>query len=198
MAEGNYPFPSTYITFSLLPGHPTPLPAWPMRVACSDSGLNNDLGIHLTGSMRDVKYTVKMGDIEVHVDWQNATGNGAELTEDQIKRSGVLTLASAVADAAGVWFNLTKDKKCFDIEPQWPPNTTDTPRHPPIAPERHARVERILRSGGHAPTCPTCPPCDDCPPCPVSYCDWEDQAPCDYPVNEMLFVCLVFFIFYAC
>jgi hypothetical protein len=24
--EGNYPFPSTYITYSLLPGHPTPLP----------------------------------------------------------------------------------------------------------------------------------------------------------------------------
>ena len=32
MAEGNYPFPSTYITYSLLPGRPTPLPAWPMRV----------------------------------------------------------------------------------------------------------------------------------------------------------------------
>ena len=39
MAEGNYPFPSTYITYSLLPGHAIPLPAWPMRVAC-EQGLN--------------------------------------------------------------------------------------------------------------------------------------------------------------
>ena len=55
MAEGNYPFPSTYITYSLLPGNPTPLPAWPMQVACNISGLNEDLGIKVVdGSMRDM------------------------------------------------------------------------------------------------------------------------------------------------
>eukprot|EP01052_Picozoa_sp_SAG31_P048671 SAG31_NODE_10293_length_1159_cov_1.013208_2_plen_176_part_00 len=53
MAEGNYPFPSTYITYSLLPGHPTPLPAWPMRVAC-DQGLNGDFGIRRQGNVSDV------------------------------------------------------------------------------------------------------------------------------------------------
>ena len=53
MAEGNYPFPSTYITYSLLPGHPTPLPAWPMRVAC-EQGLNHDFGIKLEGNVSNV------------------------------------------------------------------------------------------------------------------------------------------------
>ena len=32
------------ITYSLLPGHPTPLPAWPMRVACEVS--QDDSGMH--------------------------------------------------------------------------------------------------------------------------------------------------------
>ena len=31
MAEGNYPFPSEYITYSLLPGQDHPLPAWPVQ-----------------------------------------------------------------------------------------------------------------------------------------------------------------------
>lgn len=101
MAEGNYPFPSTYITYSLLPGHPTALPAWPMRVACK--ALDRDFGIKLEGSARNVNYTLRLGDIRVAVDWGNATGNGATLTAEQIRRSGVLELASAVADAAGVW-----------------------------------------------------------------------------------------------
>jgi pimeloyl-ACP methyl ester carboxylesterase len=113
MAEGNYPFPSTYITYSLLPGHPTPLPAWPMRVACE--GLSKDFGIRTTGSVRDVNYTVTLGDIKVAVDWANTTGNGETLTSAQIRASGVLQLAAAVAQAAGVWHNLTKDKECFDI-----------------------------------------------------------------------------------
>ena len=48
MAEGDYPFPSTYITFSVGPnsvGNPglVPLPAWPMRAACA-KGLDTDFG----------------------------------------------------------------------------------------------------------------------------------------------------------
>ena len=70
LAEGNYPFPSTYITFSLLPGQsPIPLPAWPQRVACKS--LNKDFGIKLSGSVRDVNYTLTLGDIVVKVDWAN-------------------------------------------------------------------------------------------------------------------------------
>ena len=76
--------PAVDITYSLLPGHPTPLPAWPMRVACGSGApgrsLNDDLGITVTGSVRDVNYTVTMGAIEASVDWGDARGNGATLT----------------------------------------------------------------------------------------------------------------------
>ena len=42
LAEGDYPFPSTYITFSVGPGY-IPLPAWPIRVGCA-KGLDNFTG----------------------------------------------------------------------------------------------------------------------------------------------------------
>ena len=79
-----------------------------MRVACAQ-GLNEDLGIRLSGSVEDVRYNLSLGDLRVEVDWGSATGNGAVLTAAQINASGVLRLARAVADAAGVWYNLTKD-----------------------------------------------------------------------------------------
>ncbi len=48
LAEGNYPFPTDYITFAVGPGK-FPLPAWPLRVACS-MGLNNDFGVRISGT----------------------------------------------------------------------------------------------------------------------------------------------------
>ena len=42
LAEGDYPFPSTYITFSVGPGY-IPLPAWPIRTGCA-MGLDNFTG----------------------------------------------------------------------------------------------------------------------------------------------------------
>ena len=63
MAEGNYPFPSTYITFSVTEGAASPLPAWPMRVAC-ERGLNRDFGIRLLdGDYADVKFSLSLGDL---------------------------------------------------------------------------------------------------------------------------------------
>ena len=54
---GNYPFPSTYITFSVVPGKPTALPAWPMREACERGGLNKDFGIKQEGDYANVRYS---------------------------------------------------------------------------------------------------------------------------------------------
>lgn len=207
MAEGNYPFPSTYITYSLLPGHPTALPAWPMRKACEK--LNRDFGIKLAGSVREVNFTLKLGPIKLDVDWGNVTGNGANLTSAQIKESGVLELVSAVVDAAGVWHNLTKDLDCFDIAgDQNEESTSDINRYSADSEavneaigtsntvarqrKRHAlqvkliaefnnRTQANASSGSATPLrCPSCPPCKDCPPCPVSYCDWEDTEPCEF------------------
>ena len=200
--QGNYPFESTYITYSVVPGKAYPLPAWPMRVACAGGyggggGLNADFGVKLTGSVADVKYSLALGDISVDVDWKTGTGNGDKLTEAQINASGVRELAAAVAAAAGVWHNLTKDVKCYNISngddattaaPH--PSEHDGPQDPhfvapPAAAARRLEAAAAANDGVEAPatqakSCPACPPCDDCPPCPVSFCDYEDDAPCTF------------------
>lgn len=160
MAEGNYPFESTYITYSVGPGY-FPLPPWPMQVACKH--LNKDFGIQLEGSAADVNYTLRLGDIEVSVDWQNAKGNGAALSENQIKKSGVLELVSGLRDAVAVWYNVSKDKECFDIEKH---DQSDTNSGLKIAVPSPNCTER-------------CPPCLDCPPCPTAYCESGKEV-CDY------------------
>eukprot|EP00928_Gymnodinium_smaydae_P035129 TRINITY_DN24779_c0_g3_i1.p1 TRINITY_DN24779_c0_g3~~TRINITY_DN24779_c0_g3_i1.p1 ORF type:complete len:667 (+),score=86.42 TRINITY_DN24779_c0_g3_i1:26-2026(+) len=170
LAEGNYPFPSTYITYSVGPGL-NPLPAWPMRVACQ--GLSHSFGIQVNGSLRDVRYTASMNGVRVSVDWNVAMGNGVDLSESEIKASGVLSFAAAIADAAGVWYNVTKDKKCW--------NMSD------INPGMHAEHVDILQeqdlpldSSEESETdCPACPPCEDCPPCPVSRCE-KTSKPCSF------------------
>ena len=53
MAEGDYPFASTYITSAVGPGL-YPLPPWPMQVACE--GLNADLGVAITGDPSQVSF----------------------------------------------------------------------------------------------------------------------------------------------
>ena len=195
LAEGNYPFPSTYITYSVGPGL-NPLPAWPMQAACNH--LDHDFGIEVRGSVRDVNYTISMGGLFASVDWANATGNGNNFTREALLQTGVLRLAAAVTEAAGVWYNVTKDKTCYEISspygatparatraremqpirPHGASGSTTTPTAP-IAPTTPATGHTAT---GHTsgPSCPVCPPCDDCPPCPVSYCDWEDEAPCSY------------------
>jgi len=74
----------------------------------------------------------------------------------------VLKLASAISKAAAVWYNVTKDKTCFEVPEEVLQETTS-------------------KSGFSAPvsnSCAACPPCDDCPPCPVSQC--LDDKPCNF------------------
>merc|ERR1711907_566447 len=141
-----------------------------MRAACAS--LDRDFGIQFEGSVTDVNYTGKLGDIAVRVDWNTAVGNGKELTDAQIRASGALELAKAVADAAGVWFNVTKDKQCYEIASEAP------------AAQEAAAVPQLkqVQQDFESPkaSCPACPPRDNCPPCPVSFCDFEDTEPCNY------------------
>jgi hypothetical protein len=151
-----------------------------MRVACA-AGLNDDLGIALEGSAADVRFNLSLGDVRVAVDWGDATGNGEELTPDQIRASGALELAAAVSRAAAVWYNVTHDKPCFDISSGGSP--TDAAAAAAAAAATAAPIWKkapaaAAIAGGAS--CPACPPCDDCPPCPVSYCNWEDTTPCSY------------------
>ena len=164
MGEGDYPFPSTYITYSVSAGY-FPLPAWPMRVACS-KGLNKDWGVAITGNVSDVKYSLKMGAVEVNVDWEQESGNGASLTQEQIEQSGVLGLVRAMADAASVWHNLTKDKQCYGVK---------------VDDEVLAKPDsEIWRTDGVAPKSDpcSCPKCEGCPSCPL--CDRGVPLSCSY------------------
>merc|ERR1719215_2035656 len=67
MAEGNYPFPSTYITYALEGGPNSPLPSWPMRVACK--GLTRDFGVLFALCASFYIYPLTLGDVKVSVDW---------------------------------------------------------------------------------------------------------------------------------
>ena len=96
------------------------------------------------------------------------------VVQAQIRSSGVLELASAVATAAGVWHNLTKDKECFEIASEAPPPAPEPAPYSALEAEAtttpsHLSTTEMTRHRQLAPvgSCPTCPPCDDCPPCPV-------------------------------
>jgi len=111
MAEGNYPFASTYITYNVGPGL-FPLPPWPMRLAC-EGGLQNDFKIEFTGDRSDVKYNIKLGSLTVAVDWDNATlMSGTFGPEEQKTLHG---LVEGVSNAVKVWYNVTKTLKCNDV-----------------------------------------------------------------------------------
>jgi len=118
MAEGDYPFASTYITYSVGPGY-IPLPPWPLRVACAN-GLDGDLGVSVEGDVEAVRYNVTIGEgesaLRVAVDWNVSTPAwSAELSAAQVEASGILPLVTALRDAVGVWYNITKDKTCYDF-----------------------------------------------------------------------------------
>eukprot|EP01059_Diplonema_ambulator_P002850 TRINITY_DN1246_c0_g1_i1.p1 TRINITY_DN1246_c0_g1~~TRINITY_DN1246_c0_g1_i1.p1 ORF type:complete len:627 (+),score=185.22 TRINITY_DN1246_c0_g1_i1:37-1917(+) len=167
MGEGDYPFPSTYITFSVGSGK-NPLPAWPMRVACS-KGLEA-FDITVTGSTENVLYNITMGDFKVSVDWGNSSSNIMELTEQQIIDSKVLDLVTAMTDAAGVWHNLTGDVSCYTG----------------INSAKDEEAETYVNRQDDAATCESCPPCDGCPECPL--CDRQMKA-CTFnqPVTDPAF-----------
>ncbi|CAJ1420746.1 unnamed protein product [Effrenium voratum] len=113
LAEGNYPYPSTYITFAVGPGD-IPLPAWPMREACKH--LDRDFGVELEGSLSEVRYNATLGDLKVTVDWTHLQSNSAGLTLSRLVSSNLLALARGVANAAGVWYNVSGTKRCWDVE----------------------------------------------------------------------------------
>lgn len=141
MAEGDYPFPSTYITFAVGPGL-YPLPAWPMRVACQN--ISKDFGVKVTGSVENVKFTVTIGDVTVTVDWDKTEGNG--YTSQQVKNSGVLEMISGLRDGVGVWYNVTGKLTCY-MPNGW--ETDQTGQHTDQEPTKNIADDNICtRSSG--------------------------------------------------
>jgi len=191
LAEGNYPFPSTYITGAVGPGF-NPLPPWAMKVACSY--IDEDFGIQVTaGSARNVSYHAQLGKsgssaaaVRVSVEWMSAVGNGAGLSVDDIKSSGVLDFAVAIANAAGVWYNVTKDQKCWNISA-----TIEAKSTLQYGAQASKSAETKYTEGSFMESitddanaeCPACPPCANCPPCGVSRCNRSETRQCNYKHN---------------
>ena len=112
LAEGDYPFPSTYITFAVGPGN-YPLPPWPVRVAC-DQGLNTDYDIKITGNTSNVTYSIEIDKVEIVVNWDVTSSNGYSI--NALKKSKIHTLLTSIQKAIGVWYNVSGTLQCFDFK----------------------------------------------------------------------------------
>ena len=178
-------------------GIDVPFPAWPMRVGCA-AGLDNDIGVKVTGNLEDVKYKVEMGAFKLNVDWENITGNGADLTKDQIDASKIFELVRGYVDFNGVLANITGkyvgNHSCYGGDED---EDTDAGVVKVLQQSYHARFESKVAavdvehgsassaivvdgtkmSGGggssssssqHRSDADPCPPCDSCPQCPAS------------------------------
>ena len=120
LAEGDYPFPSEYITYAVA-NTPVPLPAWPVRVACSYVGIK--VNVELEGNLSDVKFDVVVdgGKQVIHVDWnetktvsteKESKGGATSLASS----SSVQTLMRGLSNAISVWYNVSGTKKCYRLE----------------------------------------------------------------------------------
>jgi lysosomal Pro-X carboxypeptidase len=114
MAEGSYPYPSSYIPFSLHMGLHK-LPAWPLQAACWKTDLHRNHGIALDGDLKAVRFNIRYGDgLELQVDWDNVTHIGG----DDIATTEIISnLLSSVRNAVAIWFNVSKTETCFNITP---------------------------------------------------------------------------------
>jgi hypothetical protein len=138
-----------------------------MRKACDF--LSRDFGVKLNGSVEDVKYKLQLGEINIEIDWDQAHGNGAHLSVDQIQRSGVLDLVTAVTSAVGVWYNVSKGLHCY--------NTKASGTKVEV---REGATARSWERSSETNTCAACPPCQNCPSCPVSHCAHQNASSCKY------------------
>ena len=107
LSEGDYPFPSTYISYAV--GNvDIPLPAWPMRVACSKISAIT-ASIELRGSLTDVAFTVVInGEETVVVDWDTVNGIPGPASD------AVLELLSGLGAAVGIWYNISEKVSCYN------------------------------------------------------------------------------------
>lgn len=119
LAEGDFPFPSSYIPFALNMGK-NDLPPWPVQKACHDSGLMEDLGVSFqlpsSDDVQPVRYTVHYGDdpsssLILDIDWDDLT----VLREGD--NAAVQKLLNATREAVSVWFNVSGNEACFDAIP---------------------------------------------------------------------------------
>ena len=119
LAEGSFPYPSSYIPFALTHNDRATLPAWPLQSACwKQSRLYKDLGVRFTGNLTDVRYEIAYAEsgLVLEVDWDNVTSKSSmPLSVDVM--SSLSPLLSNVRDAVSIWYNITNDTMCYDLAP---------------------------------------------------------------------------------
>lgn len=156
LAEGSFPYPSSYIPFALL-HKKVDLPAWPMQAACwKESKLYKDWGIAFQrsdDSGEDVNYRITYGDsgLTLHVDWDivNIADDGTTTQSDDAVRSYLSTskdivgLLTSVRDAVSIWYNISKDVPCYDIS-DVAPNTVSRTRLHSQRPKTGRRLSKPL------------------------------------------------------
>ena len=111
LAEGNYPFASTYITSAVGPGY-FPLPPWPIRVACEP--LVSELFVHFTGNISEVIFEVATSDdlATVAVNWDQVT-NLEPIDLFRKDDAPLSQLLKGVANVWATWCNVTTNLQCL-------------------------------------------------------------------------------------
>jgi pimeloyl-ACP methyl ester carboxylesterase len=118
LAEGSFPYPSSYVPFALTHNDRVKLPAWPLQAACwKYSELRQDHNVRFNGNMSEVRYNVSYGEGEflLYVDWENVTLVGSSPSPGELR--SLSTLLSNVREAVSIWYNITKDLPCYDLIP---------------------------------------------------------------------------------
>ncbi|CAD7929674.1 unnamed protein product [Amoebophrya sp. A25] len=169
MAEGNYPFPSNYITGAVGGNTSAMLPAWPMKLACQ--GLTEKL-LALSKSTTDgtsfniaIK-TSKSGQEQTSTSAYAASGSPTTgpaktasssstyvlaVTGDEVAdvsapgtafpEAFVADLMGKVASGVGVWYNVTEHVKCFDWQAAPPDKSATHVQHVEIR-HQHNKMEK--------------------------------------------------------
>ena len=116
LAEGSFPYPSSYIPFALLHKN-VKLPAWPMQAACWTSRLYQNWGIVVQGDLDQVLYNVSYGDsgLVLQIDWDTVTATSSPTVKALSTSRDIVGLLSSVREAISIWYNITKDVECYDV-----------------------------------------------------------------------------------
>lgn len=124
LAEGSFPYPSSYIPFALL-HKKVDLPAWPMQAACwKQSLLYKDWGIRYHNYEESVHYRIDYGDsgLTLDVDWDTVNlARSSNMTQADAQPSSfraskdIVGLLTSVRDAVSIWYNISKDVACYDV-----------------------------------------------------------------------------------
>ena len=111
LAEGDYPFASTYITYAVQ-SVDVPLPPWAMRVACKHLDRDDLFGVKTLGNPENVTFSLQTGHMEVQVEWDQTSNN--KYTMADVDATEIGDLFSGFKEAIGVWYNVTGKLQCFD------------------------------------------------------------------------------------